>query len=73
MNNHTEAAVLAHHALPATADDAREAGLVALCLGCGTVTCVTAQPTTAETEAQRAWARENLDLDCCPDADTILY
>lgn len=80
----TLAGVLAWHGITVTpmawamsphdaqVDAAREAGLIYACLGCGTVGGIT--PGDGE-DARRA-TREHLGLDaleCCPDADTIVF
>lgn len=80
----TEASVLAHHGITAAdgqnlIDLAREAGIIHLCLGCGTVAGidVSADPfPSMSVEDARVATKEAIDwdeFDCCPDADTIIY
>ncbi len=70
--------VLAHHCItlptstPDTAtDDAREAGLIYACLGCGSVGGI--DPT--EGEAARVATRDALDHDmlCCEDETQVVF
>ena len=76
---HTETSVLAHHGAPSTpnpADGARDAGILRICLGCGTAVAAPAGLTTEDyREAYPVvGAQVNGDQwDCCPDADSITY
>lgn len=86
MSNHTEASVLAHHGIaPLTMTDdqrtdaARAAGLIFACLGCGTVQGINPADLQghADTESARIATRDYLHgqdaIECCPDADSIVY
>ena len=75
-NQYTERQALAHHGIGhnATTDDAltdsaRAAGVVSVCLGCGTIVC---EP-TGTSEAARARFARAYDFSCCDDSDDILY
>ena len=76
--NATLVSTLAHHGicLPSDSDDtatdnAREAGLIYACLGCGTVGGI--DPTQGE--AARVATRDALDHDelCCEDASQVVF
>lgn len=72
-NTTTAAAVLAHHGITGEGDslidNAREAGIIAACLGCGTIVV----GPKGSTMAERAVIRDTFDFDCCDDAETVLY
>lgn len=70
--------ILAHHGFDVVGksddtltDDARAAGLIYACTGCGTVGGILA----SDGEAARVRTRDNLDLDalCCEDANQIIF
>lgn len=74
----TETTVLAHHGIVAAGgqnltDEARAAGLIYACLGCGSV----GGTDPSDGEAARVSTRDAIDPDsfgdCCPDDDTIIY
>jgi hypothetical protein len=78
----TEASILAHHGIASLSmtddqrtDAARAAGLVSLCLGCGTVQGINPADLAGHPDAEtaRRATRDHVDTDCCPDADTIVY
>lgn len=71
-NNETMESVLIHHGILPTVDDAREAGLIYACLGCGTVAGIN----PADGEAGRIATKNEInwdEFDCCPEFDTILF
>lgn len=72
-NTYTEQEVLAHHGIAGVGgtliDNAREAGLIYACLGCGSV----GGTDPAEGEAARVRTRDAVEWDCCPDSDLIIY
>ncbi len=79
---HTEASLLAYHGIaPLTMTDdqrtdaARAAGVLSLCLGCGTVQAINPADLGPhpDTETARRATRDHTDLDCCLDADSIVY
>lgn len=72
----TLANVLAHHGFEVVGksddtltDDAREAGLIYACLGCGSIGGVEA----GTPEADRVRTRDAFDFECCADNTTILF
>lgn len=85
----TTASVLAHHGIDVVGktdesivDDARAAGLIYACLGCGSVGGIDPDAPLGDypnVEAARAATKgailavDDEAFDCCPDADTILF
>lgn len=67
--------VLHHHGITGEGDtltdNAREAGIIYACLGCGSVGGV---PASAGEDARQT-TRDSLDWDylCCEDADQVIY
>jgi hypothetical protein len=78
-SNYALAEVLLHHGVITDAtpeasvtDEARAAGLIHACLGCGSVAAIN----PADGEAARVRTRDHIDwdaYDCCPDADSVLF
>jgi hypothetical protein len=78
-NNHTMESVLAHHGIEGEGvsliDNAREAGFIYACLGCGSVGTINPD-TIAPFPTLRAAAaatRDAIEIDCCPDSDLITF
>ena len=72
-NTYTAEAALHHHGIKgegnSLTDNAREAGVIYVCLGCGSIGTVP----EGTPEAHRIATRDAFEWDCCEDADTILY